>query len=200
MSTPQPPAESGPGSSYAQPAQSASDHGSVVHGPSGYGAPGYGPQGYAPVAYAGPPPSPFGRPGGPQLAGWGARVLANILDSLIVLGVMVPFVVLGAMLSSNNAGISTLLIVLGYAAAVAFFVWQLVVQGRTGQTIGKRTMQIRLLREQDGQVIGAGLSIGRYFVHVLDAIPCYLGYLWPIWDDKKQTFADKILNTVVIKA
>ena len=38
MSTPQPPAESDPGSSYAPPAQSAPDHGSVVHGPSGYGA------------------------------------------------------------------------------------------------------------------------------------------------------------------
>jgi hypothetical protein len=49
-------------------------------------------------------------------------------------------------------------------------------------------------------VVGAGLSIGRYFVHVLDALPCYVGYLWPLVDEKKQTFADKILKTVVIKA
>lgn len=82
---------------------------------------------------------------------------------------------------------------------LGFFFWQLVVQGNTGQTIGKKQMKIKLLREQDGQVVGSGLSIGRYFVHVLDSLPLYLGYLWPLWDDKRQTFADKILHTVVIK-
>ncbi len=28
---------------------------------------------------------------------------------------------------------------------------------------------------------------------------CYLGYLWPLWDKKKQTFADKIFGTYSIK-
>ena len=48
--------------------------------------------------------------------------------------------------------------------------------------------------------VGAGLSVGRYFVHVIDSVPCIpLGYLWPLWDAKKQTFADKVLGTLVIK-
>jgi uncharacterized RDD family membrane protein YckC len=51
----------------------------------------------------------------------------------------------------------------------------------------------------DGQPIGAGMSIVRPIVHYVDLIPCYLGLLWPLWDDKKQTFADKIMNTVVVK-
>jgi uncharacterized RDD family membrane protein YckC len=50
-----------------------------------------------------------------------------------------------------------------------------------------------------GQPVGVGLAIGRYFVHILDALPCYLGFLWPLWDSKRQTFADKILSTVVVK-
>ena len=25
-----------------------------------------------------------------------------------------------------------------------------------------------------------------------------IGFLWPIWDSKRQTFADKIMNTVVV--
>jgi uncharacterized RDD family membrane protein YckC len=33
---------------------------------------------------------------------------------------------------------------------------------------------------------------------VLDGF-CYVGYLWPLWDDKRQTFADKILGTVVVE-
>ncbi len=59
---------------------------------------------------------------------------------------------------------------------------------------------IRLVRELDGQVVGPGLSIGRAFVHVVDSAPLYIGYLWPLWDDNKQTFADKILKTLVVKA
>jgi hypothetical protein len=25
-----------------------------------------------------------------------------------------------------------------------------------------------------------------------------MGYLWPLWDDKRQTFADQVMKTVVI--
>ena len=38
-----------------------------------------------------------------------------------------------------------------------------------------------------------------WICHILDGV-CFIGYLWPIWDAKKQTFADKIMNTYVIKA
>ena len=37
-------------------------------------------------------------------------------------------------------------------------------------------------------------------INIVNAIPCYLGYLWPLWDAKRQTFADKIMSTYVIKA
>jgi len=36
-------------------------------------------------------------------------------------------------------------------------------------------------------------------LHILDALPLFLGFLWPIWDAKKQTFADKIIKSVVVK-
>jgi len=55
------------------------------------------------------------------------------------------------------------------------------------------------VREIDGQVVGAGTSVGRGFLHIIDGLPLYLGYLWPLWDAKKQTFADKIVQTVVVK-
>jgi uncharacterized RDD family membrane protein YckC len=34
---------------------------------------------------------------------------------------------------------------------------------------------------------------------VLDGV-LYLGYLWPLWDPRKQTFADKIVGSVVVRA
>ena len=134
----------------------------------------------------------------PELASWGQRVGASLLDGLVLFGVIFLAALLGLLLRSVSVPLGTLVIVLGYLAALGVFVWQLVVQGRTGQTIGKRAVGLRLLREQDGQVIGAGLSVARYFVHLLDSYSI-VGYLWPIWDDKKQTFADKILKTVVVR-
>ncbi|MDQ1423726.1 MAG: hypothetical protein QOD72_1224, partial [Acidimicrobiaceae bacterium] len=33
--------------------------------------------------------------------------------------------------------------------------------------------------------------------HVADSIICGIGYLFPLWDVKRQTLADKIMKTVV---
>ena len=41
------------------------------------------------------------------------------------------------------------------------------------------------------------MSFVRQLLHIVDSI-CYIGYLWPLWDRKRQTFADKILKTVVL--
>jgi uncharacterized RDD family membrane protein YckC len=70
--------------------------------------------------------------------------------------------------------------------------------GRTGQSWGKKALGIKLISEATGQPIGAGMAFGRDIVHLLDFLPCYIGYLWPLWDAKRQTFADKILSTVVV--
>jgi hypothetical protein len=55
------------------------------------------------------------------------------------------------------------------------------------------------VRETDGQLLGFGRALGRKLCHLLDLVPCYLGFLWPAWDTKKQTFADKIVSSVVLK-
>jgi len=36
-------------------------------------------------------------------------------------------------------------------------------------------------------------------VHSLDSF-AYVGFLWPLWDDKRQTFSDKLMKTIVIDA
>jgi uncharacterized RDD family membrane protein YckC len=158
----------------------------------GYGPPAGAPgEGYGPPAGYGAPAgaSPFGQPGGPQLAGWGDRATGAAIDWFG------PSLVAGVLYQ-----LSTALGSLAYLAAIGWALYNAYLQGNTGQSVGKKQAGIRLLREQDGQVIGGGLGIGRYFLHILDAIPCYLGFLWPLWDDKKQTFADKIVKSVVIKA
>ena len=71
-------------------------------------------------------------------------------------------------------------------------------QGTTGQSIGKSVMKIKLVSEATGQPIGFGMAFVRDIAHFVDAIICYVGFLFPLWDAKRQTFADKLLSTVVL--
>ena len=143
-----------------------------------------------PPVYGQPPagPDPAVAYGAP-LAGWGDRVVAALIDYVA------PFIVAAVMLQ-----VSTGLGVVLYLLALAWVIYNKVLKGRTGQSYGKQLAKTRLIAEGTGQPVGAGLAIGRWLLHILDGIPCYLGYLWPLWDAKKQTFADKIVKTVVVKA
>ncbi len=88
-----------------------------------------------------------------------------------------------------------IIILLGFAA-YGYNRWFL---GGKGQSWGKQALNLRLVDEATGQPIGAGKAFLRDLAHIIDGIICYIGYLWPLWDDKKQTLADKIVSTVVVK-
>ncbi|GES31307.1 RDD family protein [Streptomyces angustmyceticus] len=72
-------------------------------------------------------------------------------------------------------------------------------EGKTGQTPGKKALNIRLVKETTGQPLGFGMAFVRKLCHAVDGPLCGLGYWWPLWDEKSQTFADKIVGTVVVK-
>jgi uncharacterized RDD family membrane protein YckC len=93
------------------------------------------------------------------------------------------------LLASSLAGILVL----------AYVVWNYGYrQGTTGSSIGKSVLKFKVISEKTGQPIGFGMSIVRQIAHFVDGILCYIGYLWPIWDAKRQTFADKIMTTVCV--
>lgn len=171
--------------------------------------------------YAAPPPAPTGGRQWP-LAGWGSRVAAYLVDMLLALVGAIP-VVIGAVLLAAGApgqgvdpasgqmvtdgtgngplaGVGVALMVLGYLLVLGIQIWnRCFKQGRTGQSVGKKMMGLYLVGERTGNPIGAGMAFVRDLAHVLDGF-FYIGYLWPLWDAKRQTFADKLLSTVVAKA
>ena len=160
--------------------------------------PGYGTPPPPPPAYGAPPPQygvapqygapPPGYAGGTELASWGLRAQSGLVDWFG------PFVLAGIVQQvSYNLGVLLSL------AALAWALYNAYLQGSTGQSTGKKMAGTRLVRAADGQLIGGGAGVGRAFVHILDGLPCYLGYLWPLWDAQKQTFADKIMGTLVVK-
>ncbi|MCV6970808.1 RDD family protein [Mycobacterium bohemicum] len=82
---------------------------------------------------------------------------------------------------------------------LAYLVWNYGYrQGTTGSSLGKSAMKIKVVSEVTGQPIGFGMSVVRQLAHFVDAIICFIGFLFPLWDSKRQTLADKIMTTVVL--
>lgn len=190
---------------------------------------------YAPSSTYPPPAPPYAAPQIPQqylppgqvpqetprldepYAHWGLRVVATIVDTVL----MIPFavgIVIGLVMvadtssvtvddlgnvtdASANAWTWTGVAIIGvsYLAMMIFGVWNSIVrQGKRGASIGKASMNLMVVSEHDGRPIGPMMTLVRQLVHLVDQLPFYLGYLWPLWDSKRQTFADMIMKTAVL--
>jgi uncharacterized RDD family membrane protein YckC len=82
---------------------------------------------------------------------------------------------------------------------LAYLIWDYGYrQGTTGSSLGKSVTKVKVVSEVTGQPIGFGMSLVRQVAHFIDAVICFIGFLFPLWDAKRQTLADKIMTTVVL--
>jgi uncharacterized RDD family membrane protein YckC len=150
-------------------------------------------------------------------ASWGRRALGYLVDSFFTAVASIPLAVgywllMGELeltedaagnrvvADSSDVGSTTVaVLVVGGLVSLAFGIWNIVLrQGRTGYTLGKTVVGIRLVDAGSDVPIGAALCFLRQLAHVLDSLLCYLGWFWPLWDARRQTFADKIVGSVVV--
>jgi uncharacterized RDD family membrane protein YckC len=143
-------------------------------------------------------------------ASWIQRVGAYIVDYLVYL---VPFGILsfvfqpkattatvnGQTTTTSSGGNLVLALVFGLLA-LAVVIYNRWILGGRGQSLGKRALNLRLLGEQTGQPVGTLMAFVRDIAHLVDGLICFVGYLFPLWDSRRQTLADKIVKTVVVKA
>ena len=142
---------------------------------------------------------PLPRYGFPLPATYGQRVGSFLIDVGIPGGLLA--VVLIAALATRDFTVIVVVHVLAVAVAVAFALWNSgYQQGRSGQSLGKRALGTRLVGTNTGEPIGFARAVGRQVTHLLDGLPLFLGYLWPLWDEQRQTFADKACSTLVVHA
>lgn len=121
---------------------------------------------------------------------WSLRVISFLID---ILACWMPNIVAGV-LDPDNASLQVGLCAVSIAL-MAFNRWYLA--GRTGQSWGKQLMDTRLIRQDGGDDIGVVRSFLRDLGHLLDTLPLLLGWFWPLWDTRRQTFADKLADTAV---
>ncbi|HYI45511.1 MAG TPA: RDD family protein [Actinomycetota bacterium] len=187
------------------------------------------PGGTTPPGGAPPPPPAAPPPGvtdtynrkkdsqGRPLAEWWKRVVAYIIDSVVVgipAWILAGIFSIGAesaievdpttgQITGGGGFLAAYMgsILLTWALGVAYYVY--FNGGEKGQTVGKMAMKIAVRDEATGGPIGYGKAAVRYLVIIALSIPCgiplLVDFLFPLWDDKRQTIHDKAANSLVVE-
>jgi uncharacterized RDD family membrane protein YckC len=185
----------------------------------------YPPQGPPPGQYPGQQPyqqmqpmSPQGRP----LAEWWKRLLAYLLDSLVV-GVPATIIMaaigVGAFAGSDlecdpvtgvctgdTTGFFVVYLTSYLVVGVLAFAYLTFMNGsERGQTVGKMALKIQVRDEVTGGPLGYGKAAVRTLIYlVLSLFTCGIGFLldglWPLWDPKRQALHDKPAGSLVVDA
>ncbi len=132
-------------------------------------------------------------------ASFASRVGSHLVDVVAIPAV--GFVLCVVLVRTRHPLAAATLFLLGGFGFVLFLLWNSGYrQGRTGQSLGRRAQGTRLVGAASGQPVGFGRAVVRLVAHLLDLLPFGVGYLWPLWDERRQTFADKVCGTLVVVA
>lgn len=130
-----------------------------------------------------------------KYAGFWRRFLAYLVDTSIIsippLGI-ISLLKIRSYHFDPQWTMSILVAILGLVYFVYFWV------KKDGQTLGNKLMAIRVVRE-DKRQISIGTGFIRFIGYYVSFVILYLGFLWVLWDKKKQAWHDKIARTLVIK-
>jgi uncharacterized RDD family membrane protein YckC len=157
---------------------------------------------------------------GQELAGRGARLGAVLLNGLINLAAVLPGGILLGIGSSGQQGdtlttpqpmgiglIQLIGIGLMLLGGIALAIYQLMLYLRTGQTIGKKLMGVRVVKFSDGTIPGFGGLVGlREIVPAVIGMVPLLGGIFSIVDacfifrGDQRCIHDLMANTKVIRA
>ncbi len=89
------------------------------------------------------------------------------------------------------------LLSIGVLTALVYFLYQVFFWVLTGSTLGKALMGLRVVRI-NGERIHPLRAIARYIGYIISIIPLGLGFLWILFDDRRQGWHDKLAGTCVI--
>ena len=140
------------------------------------------------------------------------RAVAAVVDLIILL---VVYAVLGALFMGpmlltqmammwspmQAAAMQALGMVVGMLSILVAFVYFVYFEGTSGQTLGKKAMDIKVVRE-DGKKVTYREAIIRNVIRIVDWLPFayIIGLIVFASGDKKQRLGDLAAQTLVVKA
>lgn len=132
-----------------------------------------------------------------RLAGWLPRAGALALDYLFGIALIATMAVLQA--ASPLYGVLWwVYVTLAVVMLAAMLVNRLVLPVKSGWTLGRAVFGLQVVR--NGEPVDAVRLALRELAHLVDTVALGIGWLWPLWDTRKRTFADLLAGTEVQRA
>jgi uncharacterized RDD family membrane protein YckC len=153
-----------------------------------------------PVSWSAPPPTPVGPAAGIQYAGFGIRLVAFILDAIVlsvIAAALGPLAGTGQIVQTGSgvsfnysaSGFQTLV---GLVYFIGFWAWR-------GQTPGMLPFNLKVVRADNGEKVDVVRALLRYVGLIISFAVILIGVIWVAFDARKQGWHDKIASTVVIR-
>jgi uncharacterized RDD family membrane protein YckC len=152
--------------------------------------------------------APRAAAGAYQYAGFWIRLLASLIDSIIlgVVNSILQFTLLRPLLGISEidpnpasvlaaAGAVGTLGLLGMVLACSY---ESIFIAQMGATPGKMALGMKVVRP-DGSRVDLGRAVGRYFGKLLSAIILLIGYIMIAFDSEKRGLHDMICDTRVVR-
>ena len=141
-------------------------------------------------------------------AGFGARVMAFVIDQVLLKAMYIfllllladKFIRIVSSVPSDIFGIGVLyLAVFLLAFPFLHMMYFTLFHAAFGQTVGKMMMGIKVVGD-DQKPAGLGAAFLRWSGYLLSLAPMALGFLWTAFDPDRRAWHDRLAGTRVISA
>ena len=129
-----------------------------------------------------------------ELAGFGRRLAAHVLDLLWMIPLSIILGLIGDTLQGGAMSLGGEIMASLVVALIVVSFW-----AERQATPGKLMLGLRIVDARTGGAVPVGKLLTRYVGYILSAIPLCLGYLWMLWDSRRQTWHDKMASTLVVR-
>jgi Mce-associated membrane protein len=129
------------------------------------------------------------------VASWLSRAGAFAIDVLFGVPVLATLALV-ALTTPLYGWLWWLSIVVGGLVFLVIALNRLLLPAVRGWSLGRAQFGIAVVR-RDGSAPGPWRLLARDLAHLLDTAALFIGWLWPLWDARKRTFADLLLRTEV---
>lgn len=137
-------------------------------------------------------------------AGFWIRVVATIIDAILVF--ILQFV-LGSLLAvtgsvsggADEGAVGNMVILIQIFGYILSFAYYIVFTGHCGQTPGKMALRIKVIRTDGSQISYGRAAFREVPAKFISGIIFGIGYLMVAFDEQKQGLHDRMADTYVIK-
>lgn len=128
------------------------------------------------------------------LAPWRSRVGAFAVDVLPGIAVITTMALVSVTVPAGGVWWWTCISVIGVVFTLTW-VNRLLLHAVTRWSLGRGLLGIAVVG-RSGEAVGPWWLLFRDFLHLLDTVSI-VGWLWPLWDSRRRTFADMLVRTEV---